>query len=328
MVSIALFGAGRIGSLHAANVVRREDVALKYVCDVSMSAAQQLTAKFGATVVSVAEALVDAEIDAVIIASSTNTHANLIVESARAKKAIFCEKPIDLDIKQVNTCLAEVERAGVSLSLGFNRRFDVNFCTLHSAVASGAVGELEMVSITSRDPSPPPVEYIQVSGGLFRDMMIHDLDMARWLLGEDPVEVFASGSCLVDRAIGTAGDIDSAMVILKTAAGKLCQISNSRRAVYGYDQRIEVFGSRGMMRAENETQNTVELYTEQGVYRDNPPQFFLERYMPAYQRELDEFVETIISQSEPKVGSEDGRMALVMADAALESYRCGMPVKI
>lgn len=328
MISIALFGAGRIGSLHGANVARRDDVELRYVADVFPEAAQKLADKFGAKVVSVAEALADSSLDAVIIASSTDTHANLIEDSARAGKAIFCEKPIDLDIEQVEACLAVVAETGVPLSLGFNRRFDINFRALHQAVTEEKIGKLEMVSITSRDPSPPPVEYIKVSGGLFRDMMIHDLDMARWLLGEEPVEVYATASCLVDPAIAEAGDVDTAMVILKTASGRMCQISNSRRAAYGYDQRIEVFGSEGMMRAENAASNTVELFTEAGVRKDNPPHFFLERYMDAYQRELDEFVDAIVAGVTPSVGGNDGRMALVLADAALKSCQTGVPVKL
>lgn len=328
MISIALFGAGRIGSLHGANVARRDDVELRYVSDVFPEAAQKLADKFSAQVVSIEEALADSSLDAVIIASSTDTHAQLIEASAKAGKAIFCEKPIDLDIQQVEACLAVVEETGVALSLGFNRRFDINFRALQQAVAEQKIGNLEMVSITSRDPSPPPVDYIKVSGGLFRDMMIHDLDMARWLLGEEPSEVFATASCLVDPEIEQAGDVDTAMVILKTPSGRMCQISNSRRAAYGYDQRIEVFGSAGMMRAENAASNTVELFTEAGVRKDNPPHFFLERYMDAYQRELDEFVDAIVAGVTPSVGGNDGRMALVLADAALQSYQTGVPVKL
>ena len=328
MVSMALFGAGRIGSLHAANVARREDVELRYVSDVNDAAARELAGKYRANVVSTAEALADTSLDAVIIASSADTHASLIIESARAGKAIFCEKPIDLDSAKVSQCLAEAEVAAVPLALGFNRRFDRNFRALHSAIQAGKLGDLEMVSITSRDPSPPPIDYVKVSGGLFRDMMIHDFDMARWLLGEEPVEVFASASCLVDPAIGEAGDVDTAMVILKTASGRLCQISNSRRAVYGYDQRVEVFGSEGMMKAENESPDTIEHYTCEGVHRSNPPHFFLERYMAAYQRELDEFVEAITSGQPLAVTGEDGRMALLLADAALESFQLRQPVNL
>lgn len=328
MISIALFGAGRIGSIHGANVARRNDVELRYVCDFHTESAQVLADKFGAKVVSIDAALADKSVDAVIIATSTDTHANLISESAIAGKAIFCEKPIDLNLEEIKKCLKQVSTSDVPLSLGFNRRFDINFRALHQAIASEQIGKLEMVSITSRDPSPPPVEYIDVSGGLFRDMMIHDFDMARWLLGEEPCEVYASASCLVDPEIGKAGDVDTAMVILKTASGRLCQISNSRRAAYGYDQRVEIFGSKGMMRAENESNNTTELFTEQGITKANPPYFFLERYMDAYQRELDEFVDAIAANKLPSVNGHDGLMALVLADAAVKSFETGLPVKI
>lgn len=328
MVSIALFGAGRIGSLHAANVIRRSDVRLRYVCDVNTEAAEQLAESCGAEVASVAECLADSDVDAVIIASSTDTHAELIIKSAQAGKAIFCEKPIDLQIECVKNCLKVVEQAGVSLFLGFNRRFDTNFRSLREAIVSEKIGKLEMVSITSRDPSPPPLAYIDVSGGLFRDMMIHDLDMVRWLTDEEPVEIYANASCLVDPAIATAGDVDTAMAIIKMASGCLCQINNSRRAVYGYDQRVEVFGSEGMIRAENESTNTVELFNAQGACKDNPPRFFLERYKSAYRRELDEFVDSIAKRSAPAVSGNDGRMALVMADAALLSCKTGQPINL
>jgi len=328
MISIAIIGAGRIGSIHCANVARRADVELRYVADVSPDAAKKLAQQFNAEVSNVETLLADNSLDAVIIASSTDTHAGFIEAAAAAGKAIFCEKPIDLDIERVETCLTAVEQAGVVLSLGFNRRFDANFRVLHEAVQSQQIGALEMVSITSRDPSPPPADYIAVSGGLFRDMMIHDLDLARWLLAEEPCEVFASASCLVDPAIGEQGDVDTAMVILKTASGRLCQISNSRRAVYGYDQRVEVFGSNGMMRAENETNHTVEHFSESGITQAPLKHFFLERYMPAYQRELDEFVDAIAAGRTPSVTGHDGRMALVLADAALASYQSGAPVKL
>jgi myo-inositol 2-dehydrogenase/D-chiro-inositol 1-dehydrogenase len=193
---------------------------------------------------------------------------------------------------------------------------------------AGRIGKLEMATITSRDPGPPPVSYIKVSGGLFRDMMIHDFDMARWLLGEEPIEVFATASCLIDPEIGNAGDVDTATVVLKTADGVLCQISNSRRAVYGYDQRIEVFGSAGMLRAENETPTKVEFSGAEGVYQDKPLHFFLERYAKAYAAELDDFIQAVTQGRSPVAGGEDGRQALVLADAALESYRTGRLVKL
>src|SRR5206468_3009447 len=204
------------------------------------------------------EAFADKAVGAVVIASATDTHVDLAIAAARAGKAIFCEKPIDLDLARVDRCLAEIEKARVPFFIGFNRRFDRSFAAIEAAVRAGEIGKVEMAVITSRDPGPPPAEYLKVSGGLFRDMMIHDLDLARWLLGEEPVEVYAQASCLVDPAIGQAGDIDTAAVVLRTRSGAIAQISNSRRAVYGYDQRIEAFGSGGMLRAENRTPTTVE----------------------------------------------------------------------
>jgi myo-inositol 2-dehydrogenase/D-chiro-inositol 1-dehydrogenase len=274
------------------------------------------------------QALADAAIDAVIIASSTDTHADLIEASARAGKAIFCEKPVDLSLERVDRCLAEADRRGVPLMMGFNRRFDPSFAALHQALREGRIGRVELVQITSRDPAPPPIEYVKVSGGLFRDMMIHDFDMARWLLGEEPVEVFAGASCLVDPEIGAAGDVDTAAVTLKTAGGALAVITNSRRAVYGYDQRIEVLGSEGMLRAGNRRPTTLEISTTEAVSRDTPLYFFLERYAEAYRAELDHFIECLAQGRTPAVGAGDGRMALVLAEAAVESWQSGAPARV
>jgi len=235
------FGAGRIGQIHAANLAVHPDAELVSVAD----AAEALAANQGARVTTPDDALADDTVDAVIIASSTDTHADLIEASARAGKAIFCEKPIDLDIKRVDACLAVVAECDVPLFVGFNRRFDPSFAALKARLDDGEIGPVEMVSITSRDPGPPPLAYLKVSGGLFRDMMIHDLDMARWLLSEEPVQVFAFVEALVDPAVATVGDVDTAVVVLRTASGRLAQISNSRRAVYGYDQRVEVLGGTG-----------------------------------------------------------------------------------
>jgi myo-inositol 2-dehydrogenase/D-chiro-inositol 1-dehydrogenase len=258
MFNICQIGAGRIGKIHAANVVQHPDARLKYIIDTHAPSAESLAQQYGASVTTIDQALADGEIDAVIIASSTDTHADYMEAAARAGKAIFCEKPIDLDLARVGRCLKVVEDAGVPCALGFNRRFDPMFSALQKRLADGQIGKLELLSITSRDPSPPPAHYIKSSGGLFRDMMIHDFDMARWLLNEEPVEVYATASCLVDPAIGAMGDVDTALVTLKTASGRLCQISNSRRAIYGYDQRIEAHGELGMLRAENRTETQLE----------------------------------------------------------------------
>ncbi|MCH7485360.1 MAG: inositol 2-dehydrogenase [Proteobacteria bacterium] len=328
LVKICQFGAGRIGKIHAANVALNPRAVLAHVVDVDEAAAGELAAKHGARASEPEAALGDGAVDAVLIASSTDTHAELVEAAARAGKAIFCEKPIDLDLRRVNEVLDVVEKAGVPFFVGFNRRFDPSFRALHEAVAGGRIGKVELVAITSRDPGLPPLDYIRVSGGLFRDMMIHDLDMARWLMGSEPVKVYAAASILVDKIVAEADDVDSAVVTLKSESGVLCQINNSRRAVYGYDQRIEVFGSAGMARAENVTPTTLEVMDKDGALTDKPLHFFLERYADAYRLELDHFLDCVIDGAAPLTGGEEGRRALELADAALESVKTGKPVKV
>lgn len=328
MIDICQFGAGRIGKIHAANIAAHPGARLRYVVDVNRKAATELAEAYGAEVVDADAALADTGVGAVVVASSTDTHADLVEAAARAGKAIFCEKPIDLDIGRVDACLLALKESGASMFVGFNRRFDPSFAALRNAVREGRVGKVEMVAITSRDPAPPPLDYIKVSGGMFRDMTIHDFDMARWLLGEDPVEVFATGSCLVDPGIGRAGDIDTALVILKTGSGALCQISNSRRAVYGYDQRIEVLGEKGMLRAENKLPTTVERATAEGTITDPPLYFFLERYAEAYRAEMSAFIEATAAGRTPSPDGEDGRAAQQLAEAALASYQSNKPVRM
>jgi myo-inositol 2-dehydrogenase/D-chiro-inositol 1-dehydrogenase len=328
MLEIAQFGAGRIGQIHAANIAALKDARLRYVVDVNAEAAQKLAARHGAEVVDPDKVFSDPKINAVLIASSTDTHARLAIEAARAGKAIFCEKPIDLSLKKVDACLSEVEKAGVPMFVGFNRRFDPSFAALKRRLDAGEVGAVEQVVISSRDPAPPPLAYVKVSGGMFRDMTIHDFDMARWLLGEEPVEVFAMGECLVDRKIGAAGDIDSAMVLLRTASDKMCHINNSRRAAYGYDQRIEVAGSRGMLRAENVGETTVEHFGARGTVSDRPLDFFLERYAAAYRAEMAAFLTSLKDKKPMPVGARDGRQALVLAEAAIQSLKKKQPVKL
>jgi myo-inositol 2-dehydrogenase / D-chiro-inositol 1-dehydrogenase len=328
MTEIAQFGAGRIGQIHASNIAATKDARLRYVVDVNTDAAQKLAARYGARVVNEREAFADREVGAVLIASSTDTHARLAIEAARAGKAIFCEKPIDLSLKKVDECLREVEKAQVPMFVGFNRRFDPSFAALKRRLDAGEVGSVEQVVISSRDPGPPPLAYVKVSGGMFRDMTIHDFDMARWLLGEEPVEVFAMGECLVDKKIGAAGDIDSAMVLLRTASERMCHINNSRRAVYGYDQRIEVAGAKGMLRAENLGETTVEHFGAKGTLSDRPLDFFLERYADAYRAEMAAFLRALKAKTPMPVGARDGRQALVLAEAALQSHRKKKPVKV
>jgi myo-inositol 2-dehydrogenase/D-chiro-inositol 1-dehydrogenase len=328
MLRFAQFGAGRIGAIHAANLAALNETQLLHVVDVNADAARTLAARHGAQVSSVTAALADPNVDAVIIASSTDTHADLAIAAARAGKAIFCEKPIDLSLKRVDACLAAVKKAKVPMFVGFNRRFDPSFAALHARIAQGDIGSVEQVIISSRDPGLPPISYLKVSGGQFRDMTIHDFDMARWLLGEEPVELFAYGSCLVDPAVAKVGDTDSAMVVMKTASGKLCHINNSRRASYGYDQRLEVHGSKGRLMAGNRTATTVELADGAAVTSEKPLYFFLERYADAYRAELSAFVDAVVNRKPLPVTAHDGRQAIVLAEAAVKSLKTGRPVRL
>ena len=328
MITFAQFGAGRIGAIHAANLAASGVARLRYIVDVNTEAAQKLAQKHGARVTNVGTALGDPEVDAVIIASSTDTHADLAIAAAKAGKAIFCEKPIDLSLKRVDACLAAVKKAKVPMLVGFNRRFDPSFSELRRRINAGAIGAVEQVVITSRDPGLPPVAYLKVSGGQFRDMTIHDFDMARWLLGEEPVEIFAYGSCLVDPAVAKVGDTDSVMIVMKTASGKLCHINNSRRAAYGYDQRIEVHGAKGRLIAGNQTGTTVELADAAAVSSDKPLHFFLERYAAAYRLELAAFLDALANKKPMPVGAVDGRQAIVLAEAAAKSLQTGRAVRV
>jgi len=266
----------------------------------------------------------DPGIDAVIIGTPTTTHYDLIHAAAAAGKAIFCEKPIDLSVARIHDCLAAVEKAGVPFMTAFNRRFDPNFAHLQAQIEAQVIGNVELVTILSRDPSPPPIGYVKTSGGIFRDMMIHDLDMARFLLGEEPVSLTAAASCLVDPEIGEAGDFDTAVVTLKTASGKLCQISNSRRATYGYDQRIEVHGSLGMLRADNMLETTVELSNAAGMCKAPTQPFFLERYAAAYRAEMVHFVTALETCKAVMPTGQDGLKAQILADAADAGARDGL----
>jgi len=325
MVSIAVIGAGRIGRIHAANIAANPSAHLVGVADVDAAAAEALAKACGARAVTLEEAFTA---DAVLIASPTPTHAGYIERASYAGRAIFCEKPIDLAAERVRACLRVVQRSGVALMVGFNRRFDTHFLTLKRRLDAGEIGAVELLTIISRDPAPPPPAYVATSGGLFRDMMIHDLDMARFLLGEEPVEVHAAASCLVDAAIGAAGDVDTAVVTLRTASGKLCQISNSRRATYGYDQRIEVHGAKGLLRAGNVNASTVELANEGGFVSDPVLPFFLERYAAAYRAELDAFIAAVTHGAAPLPNGDDGLRALLLADAATESARTGATIRL
>lgn len=328
MIRIGLFGAGRIGAIHAANLAAHPEVELRYVVDVNAAAGAALATRYGARSTSRADALADPELNAVLIASSTDTHAELIEAAAARGLAIFCEKPIDLDRERTRRAIAAVRAAGVTFGLGFNRRFDRNFRGLHDALRAGRIGSVEVVHIISRDPAPPPPGYLAGSGGMFKDMSIHDFDMARWLLGEEPETVHAFASCLVAPEIAAAGDVDTALITMRTAGGRLCLISNSRRAAYGYDQRIEVLGSAGMLRAENELRGTGEWFSADGVQREPLLHFFIDRYVEAYRRELQDFLDCLAGGRTPEVGAEDGMRALLIAEAARESLARGGPVRV
>ena len=328
MLVFAQFGAGRIGAIHAANLATSGGARLAHVVDVHEAAATSLAARHGARCSDALAALRDPAVGAVIIASSTDTHADLVMAAAKAGKAIFCEKPIDLSLARVDQALAVVQAEGVPMLVGFNRRFDPSFAELHRRIGTGAIGAVEQVIITSRDPGLPPLDYLKVSGGQFRDMTIHDFDMARWMLGEEPVEVFAYGAALVDPAVAAAGDTDSCMVLLRTASGRMAHINNSRRASYGYDQRVEVHGSLGRLIAGNQVPTTVEQADAQADSREKPLHFFLERYADAYRLELAAFIDAVAKGTPMPVGPRDGRQALVLAEAALRSLRENRPVKL
>ncbi|HWU71630.1 MAG TPA: inositol 2-dehydrogenase [Pseudoxanthomonas sp.] len=325
MHKIALIGAGRIGRIHARNASRHPRLELASIIDPVDAAAQALAGECGGRVIGLDEALADEAIAGVIIASSTDTHLDYSLRAAAAGKAIFCEKPIDQDLARARSAGGEL--ANARMLLAFNRRFDPNFQALKARLDSGELGALESLQITSNDPAPPPPAYVAVSGGLFKDMAIHDFDMARWLLGEEPVEVFAAGSCLVDKEIGRLGDVDTARTLLRTASGRLCVIANSRRSGFGYDQRIEAYASAGMVRADNVVESTVQVWNESGASADRFQNFFLDRYAEAYRREMDHFAD-MLEGATPSVGYADGVAALALAEAATESAKTGKVVRV
>jgi len=330
-VNVGLIGAGRIGKLHAEHLAQRIPGArLVALSDVNLAAAEQCAATLR-----VPHAFQDhrpimenAGIDAVVICSSTPTHAPLIEEAAAAGKHIFCEKPIDFDLARIDRALEAVGKAGVKLMIGFNRRFDPNFKRVRDLVAEGAIATPHIVKITSRDPAPPPIDYVRVSGGIFLDMTIHDFDMARYLSGSEVEEVYAAGGVLVDPAIGDAGDVDTVIITLRFANGALGVIDNSRKAVYGYDQRVEVFGSAGVASADNNYPNTVLLGDAQRVSRDLPLNFFMERYIESYIAEMREFIACVLEDRTPPITGIDGRIPVVIGLAAQRSRLENRPVKL
>jgi myo-inositol 2-dehydrogenase/D-chiro-inositol 1-dehydrogenase len=323
-----LLGAGRIGKVHARAVSADAGARLVAVADAMAPAAQAIADQYGCEVRSIEAILAAKDIDAVVICTPTDTHADLIEAFAKAGKAVFCEKPIDLSLDRVKACLKVVRDTNAVLMVGFNRRFDPHFMAVRAEIDKGTVGTVEMVTITSRDPGAPPVDYIKRSGGIFRDMTIHDFDMARFLLGEEVATVSAMASVLVDPAIGAAGDSDSVQVMLRTATGKLAVISNSRRATYGYDQRIEVHGSKGSVAAENQRPVSIEVATGAGYTRPPLHDFFMTRYTEAYAAEIAAFIAAVSSQGQAAPSGEDGLLALALAEAALKSVAEGRVVKM
>lgn len=332
VLRIGVIGAGRIGKIHAENIAHLVPRArLEGVADVMMTPELEAWARgLGARIVSKdpAALLSDPAIDAVIVCSSTDTHSDLTIAAAAAGKHVFCEKPVDLTVAKVRSALDAVKAAGVKLQVGFNRRFDHNFRRVRELTLSGAVGDVHIVKITSRDPAPPPAQYVAVSGGIFLDMMIHDFDMARFQAGSEVTEVHAVGAVLVDPAIGAAGDVDTAVVTLKFQNGAIAVIDNSRKAAYGYDQRVEVFGSKGAAQAENDAPSTVRLSTDAGVTSDKPLYFFLERYKAAFVDEMAAFVSAVLEGKAVPVTGEDGLGDLLVALAAKKSLAEGRPVRV
>lgn len=328
MLKIGLLGAGRIGHVHARAISGHAESALIAVSDVNANAAATLAAQYGAQARSTDAILADPAIDAVLVATSTDTHSDLIERATAAGKAVLCEKPVDLSLARAQACQRAAAKTGKPVMIGFNRRFDPNFAALKAAADKGEIGKAELLSITSFDPAPPPVSYIKVSGGLFRDMMIYDFDMANFIMGAAPKTVSAVGTSIVDPEIGAAGDVDTAVVTLTYADGRIAVIKNSRRAVYGYDQRLELLGSEGLLQAQNMLENTVVKSTTAGVTGAKPTYFFLERYMPAYAAEWAAFVTAVTTGESLPVTLDDGVAALAMAEAATLSAQTGHPVQL
>ena len=328
-VRIAVLGVGRIGKMHAEIIATKvPETSLAGVFDVNDAAAQAVSEELRAPVMTVEEMLASPDVDAVAVCSSTDTHVDLIERAAAAGKAIFCEKPVSLDLAEVDRALAAVEAAGVPFMVGFNRRFDPTHAAVQQAVAKGQVGDPHLARLSSRDPAPPPIEYIKVSGGIFVDMMIHDFDMARFVVGSPVTSVYATGAVRIDPAIGEAGDLDTAVVTLTHENGCITTIDNSRQAVYGYDQRLEVFGSTGMAVSENPTKNAAMVYSSSERQGSVLPYFFLDRYTDSYRIEWEDFARYVRDGGSSPVSGADGRAPVAIGIAAWESYRTGERVTV
>jgi myo-inositol 2-dehydrogenase / D-chiro-inositol 1-dehydrogenase len=330
-VKVGIIGAGRIGRVHAETLAYRIPTAkVEMISDVRIDAAKKAASDFGIpkAVEDYHEILASKDIHAVIICSSTDTHARIIEEACAAGKHIFCEKPIDLTLEKIQSALAAVKKSGVKFQVGFNRRYDPNFKKVADSVKAGAIGQPQIVKITSRDPGPPPADYVKVSGGMFLDMTIHDFDMARYVIADEPEEVFVYAGNLVDPAIKAAGDVDTAVVTMRYKSGAMCVIDNSRKAVYGYDQRIEVFGSKGCLTSDNNTPTRTHYWNETGQHQDLPLHFFLQRYTESYAAEMVEFIDCIENNKTPTCGGFDGLQSVVLGMAARKSWQERRPVKV
>ncbi len=329
MIRFALFGAGFIGRVHANNIAAHPRATLQYVYDINTEAAEQVASRLGAHVASSPDELWEADdVDAVLIASSTNTHADLLSGAVKARKPAYCEKPIDLNIERVKAVVQEAHHTNAPIMIGFSRRFDPNHLGVREAIEEGKIGKVEMIHLTSRAQEPPPISYVKVSGGQFRDQTIHFFDLACWLADEAPVEVYAAGAVLVDPAIGEAGDIDTSMLILKMPSGALCHIDNSRRTTYGYDERMEVFGSKGMVQSNRKPTREVALYTGTKVISEGLHPGWFERFESSFALALDAFISGLEGKEIAYPSLMDGLRAQIIAEAAVESLHTNQPVKI
>ncbi len=328
MLRVGLLGAGRIGQVHAVNISRHPGSTLVAVSDVNEAAAEALASTWGAAVRGSEDVIADDAIDAVLIATSTDTHSDLIEAATTAGKAVLCEKPVDLSLERARACQSVARETGQTVMIGFNRRFDPSFSAMKAALDAGEIGKAELLSITSFDPAPPPIPYIKVSGGLFRDMMIHDFDMAHFMMGDAPEQISAVGSSVVEPEIGAAGDVDTAVATLTYRDGRIAVIKTSRRAAYGYDQRAELLGSEGLLQVQNKLETSLVKSTVDGVTGAKPTYFFLERYMPAYEAEWAAFVDLVAGGGPNPVSLDDGVVALAMAEAATRSAETGLPVAL
>ena len=329
MLKVAVIGTGFIGSVHARNIARHPDAELVAVSDANVEIAKKIAATTGAeTVTDIAEIFNNKNIHSVLIATPTDTHVDYLKRAADAGKAIYCEKPIGLDYEEARKAVSAVRAAGVPAMLGFNRRFDASHAAIKEAVDRGEVGKVEIVQLTSRGPKPPPISYVKVSGGQLRDQTIHFFDLLRWLTNDEPVEVYALGAALVDPAIGEAGDVDTSIVSLRMASGALCQIDSSRRAAYGYDERVEIFGSEGLVESARQNFRGVSIYKGRQIFKDGLHPGWFERIEQSYYQAIDAFIQSVERGTPPSPSLEDGLKAQLIADKATESIKTGQPIKI